>query len=202
MNNLMNKYIKLLEEFVANKITADEFEQQFLQLFKADNNIQPEREFQILDKLFGDVDAYYSDSALFDPEFDIDGVQLQVSAQETLNKLVKLIAVQKCDRPIINNPMDKYNKILIKIHDDIQLEEYYIQVTIGGKRPAKEELNLLAKFLWEYSWEVEGTFLAENNKYFQDWYFELSRTVAIEEVAKNLYNQLEIIFPNKVGLYE
>jgi len=103
----------------------------------------------------------------------------------------------------MNNLMDKYNKILIKIHDDIQLEEYYIQVSIGGKlRLTKEELNLLAKFLWEYSWEIEGTFLAENSKHLQDWNFELSRTVAIEEVAKNLYNQLEIIFPNKVGLYE
>ena len=90
----MDKYIKLLEEFVDNKITADEFERRFIQLFKGDNNLQPGTEFKILDKLFADVDAYCGDSDLIeDPRFDIDAVQLQVSAKETLNKLVKLIAV-------------------------------------------------------------------------------------------------------------
>ncbi|MEG4285691.1 colicin immunity domain-containing protein [Microcoleus sp. A006_D1] len=90
----MDKYINLLEEFVDNKITADEFERRFIQLFKGDNNLQPGTEFKILDKLFADVDAYCSDPNLIeDPRFDIDGGQLQVSAQETLNKLVKLIAV-------------------------------------------------------------------------------------------------------------
>ncbi len=90
----MDKYIKLLKEFVDNKITADDFEGQFLQLFKGDNNLQIGTEFKILDKLFADVDAYCSDSDLIeDPRFDIDGVQLQVLAQETLNKLVKLTAV-------------------------------------------------------------------------------------------------------------
>ncbi len=90
----MDKYIKLLKKFVDNKITADDFEGQFLQLFKGDNNLQPGTEFKILDKLFADVDAYCSDPDLIeDPRFDIDGVQLQVSAQEALNKLVKLTAV-------------------------------------------------------------------------------------------------------------
>jgi len=90
----MDRYIKLLEDFVGSKITADEFEQRFIQLFKGDKNLQPGREFKILDKLFADVDAYCSDPDLIeDPRFDIDGVQLQVSAKETLNKLVKLTAV-------------------------------------------------------------------------------------------------------------
>jgi hypothetical protein len=90
----MDKYIKLLEELVDNKISADDFERRFIQLFKGDNNLQTGTEFKILDKLFADVDAYCSDPDLIeDPRFDIDGVQLQVSAQETLNKLVKLTAV-------------------------------------------------------------------------------------------------------------
>ncbi len=90
----MDKYIKLLEEFAGNNITADEFEQRFLQLFKSDNNLQPGREFKILDKLFADVDAYCSDPDLIeDPRFNIDGVQLQVSARKTLDQLLKLTAV-------------------------------------------------------------------------------------------------------------
>lgn len=92
----MDKYIKLLEEFAGNKISADEFEQRFLQLFKSDNNLQPGREFKILDKLFANVDAYCSDPDLIeDPRFDIGEVQLRVSAQETLDQLVKLTSVSQ-----------------------------------------------------------------------------------------------------------
>ncbi len=92
----MEKYIKLLQSFADRKISADEFEQRFLQLFKGDNNLQPAREFQILDKLFADVDAYCSDPDLIeDPRFDIGEVQLQVSAQETLDKLLKLTSVSQ-----------------------------------------------------------------------------------------------------------
>ncbi|CBN58269.1 MULTISPECIES: colicin immunity domain-containing protein [Kamptonema] len=87
----MEKYIKLLQEFVGNTISADEFEQRFIQLFKGDNNLQLGREFKILDKLFADVDAYCSDPDLIeDPRFDIGEDQLQVSAEETLDKLVDL----------------------------------------------------------------------------------------------------------------
>lgn len=90
----MEKYIKLLQSFADSKISADQFEQRFLQLFKSDNNLQPGREFQILDKLFADVDAYCSNPDLIeDPRFDIGEVQLQVSAQETLDKLLKLTPV-------------------------------------------------------------------------------------------------------------
>ena len=92
----MDKYIKLLEEFAGSKISADEFEQQFLQLFKSDNNLRLGREFQILDKLFADVDAYCSNPDLIeDPRFDIGEVQLQVSAMEALNMLVKLTSVSQ-----------------------------------------------------------------------------------------------------------
>ncbi|MGL5058996.1 MAG: colicin immunity domain-containing protein [Microcoleus sp.] len=90
----MDKYIKLLEDFAANRISADEFEGQFLKLFKSDRHLHPGREFKILDKLFADVDAYCSDPDLIeDPRFDIDGMQLQISAKEALNMLVKLTAV-------------------------------------------------------------------------------------------------------------
>lgn len=89
----MEKYIKLLQSFADSKINADQFEQQFLEVFKSDNNLQG-IEFRILDKLFADVDAYCSDPDLIeDPRFDIGEVQLQVSAQETLDKLLKLTPV-------------------------------------------------------------------------------------------------------------
>ncbi len=91
----MDKYIKLLQHFAGSKISADEFEQRFIQLFKSDNNLQPTgRKFQILDKLFADVDAYCSPPDLIeDPRFDIGEAQLQVSARETLDKFLKLTTV-------------------------------------------------------------------------------------------------------------
>lgn len=99
--------------------------------------------------------------------------------------------------------MDKYNKILIKVHDDLKLEDYYIEVIVGGTlRLSKEEINLLAKTLWDYSWEIDGTFLADNDKYFQDWTFNLPRKLMIKEEAKKLLKHLETIFPNRVVIYE
>ncbi len=91
----MDKYIKLLQHFAASKISADEFEQRFIQLFKSDSNLQPTgRGFQILDKLLADVDAYCSAPDLIeDPRFDIGEDQLQVSARETLDKFLKLTTV-------------------------------------------------------------------------------------------------------------
>ena len=81
------KYIKLLKDFVNNKISSDEFESLFMEIFKKEKLFDSEREFQILDKLFGDVDAYCSDSALFDPEFDIDEAQLRLSVKQALKAL-------------------------------------------------------------------------------------------------------------------
>jgi hypothetical protein len=81
------KYIRLLKNFVNNKISSDEFESQFLEIYKNEKRFDSEREFQILDKLFGDVDAYCGDSALFDPEFDIDEAELRLSVQKALNAL-------------------------------------------------------------------------------------------------------------------
>ncbi len=86
----MNKYIMLLKNFVYRKISADEFERRFLELFKGETALMPEREFHILDKLFGDVDAYCSDPDLIDPQFDIDENELRSSAQEALAELGEL----------------------------------------------------------------------------------------------------------------
>ena len=81
------KYIRLLKHFVNNKISSNEFEFRFLEIFKKEKRFDSEREFQILDKLFGDVDAYCGDSDLFDSECDIDEAELRLSVQQALNAL-------------------------------------------------------------------------------------------------------------------
>ncbi|MEG4582791.1 colicin immunity domain-containing protein [Microcoleus sp. MON1_C5] len=64
-------------------------------MFKSDNNLQSAgRKFQILYKLFAEVDAYCSAPDLIeDPRFDIGEAQLEVSARETLDKFLKLTTV-------------------------------------------------------------------------------------------------------------
>jgi len=84
-------YTKLLKNFVSKKISANEFEQQFLQLFKVEENFSSKKEFEVLDKLFGDVDAYCSDPDLIeDPEFDITEEELRLSAKQALEELGEL----------------------------------------------------------------------------------------------------------------
>jgi hypothetical protein len=89
----MTKYITLLKEFVTQTISANEFESKFLEMFKNETAPISEREFQILDKLFGDVDAYCSEPNLFDPEFEIDEAELRLSAQKALDELRELTTV-------------------------------------------------------------------------------------------------------------
>ena len=84
----INVYINLLKDFLCNKITADDFERRFLGMFKSETNCYSKLEFQILDKLFGDVDAYCSDPELLDPEYDITEEDLKFSAKEALDNLV------------------------------------------------------------------------------------------------------------------
>jgi hypothetical protein len=86
----INIYINLLEDFVCHKISADDFERIFLRIFKSETNFSSKLEFQILDKLFGDVDAYCSDPELIDPEYDITEEELKFSAKEALDSLVLL----------------------------------------------------------------------------------------------------------------
>jgi hypothetical protein len=89
----MTRYTTLLKEFVTQTIPAKEFESRFLEMFKSEAAPISEREFQILDKLFGDVDAYCSEPDLFDPQFDIDEAELRLSAQKALDELRELTTV-------------------------------------------------------------------------------------------------------------
>jgi len=87
----IKKYINLLTLFVTGKISAVAFEHRYLELFKNDSTIYSETLFLILDKLFGDVDAFCADSTLRD-EFDLDEKQLRQACIQTLAKLEVMLA--------------------------------------------------------------------------------------------------------------
>ena len=87
----LDPYIDLLAAFVErNELDGPAFETRFLKLFKGDETMFPDEEFFVLDKLFGDVDAYEPDSDLRG-EDNIDDDELRASAVESLAKLRRLV---------------------------------------------------------------------------------------------------------------
>lgn len=53
---MCDKYAQLISSFIDRKISAREFESRYLKLFKNDQDQVRSREFDILDRLFADVD--------------------------------------------------------------------------------------------------------------------------------------------------
>jgi Bacterial self-protective colicin-like immunity len=87
------KYTSLLQDYVSKTIDANEFESKFLKLFKSDESFRPQKEFDILDRLFSDVDAYCKDPELLrklDPRFNIGEAELRKRAERALLELKSL----------------------------------------------------------------------------------------------------------------
>lgn len=86
----IQKYKVMIEAFVANEISAREFEQIYLTTVKAEQQILPDNVFSVLQELFEDVDAYVSDPELRTEQEDLDDEQLHscaVRARDALRVL-------------------------------------------------------------------------------------------------------------------
>lgn len=92
LENKLEQYIALLSSFVADKIDAADFEREYLKLFKEDTTERAEAEFEILDGLFGDVDAFCDDPELRD-ENDLDEFELKEKSKLALERLQSLVLV-------------------------------------------------------------------------------------------------------------
>jgi hypothetical protein len=57
-------YRQLLSAFTAGAITADAFEARFLEMYKSDPTKWPDDVFDVLDRLFAEVDDYVADPSL------------------------------------------------------------------------------------------------------------------------------------------
>ena len=82
----LDPYLHLMKSFVENKIDAKEFEGRYLSMFKSDTNSWTEAEYENLNSLFAEVDAFCADPQLRD-ENDIDEEQLKEATRMTLMKL-------------------------------------------------------------------------------------------------------------------
>ncbi|MEN3327806.1 MAG: hypothetical protein V7638_2613 [Acidobacteriota bacterium] len=85
--NKLHPYIHLIESFIEKKIDANEFERSYLSMFKDDTSDWTEAEYESLNYLFGEVDAFCADPELRG-ENDVDEDQLRDAAKMTLAKLL------------------------------------------------------------------------------------------------------------------
>jgi hypothetical protein len=82
-------YITLIDSFVAGRIPPEEFESRYLKLFKEEQQIPPGQVFEVLNRLFTDVDAFCSDPALRN-EYSIDESELRDFASRAYRDLKAL----------------------------------------------------------------------------------------------------------------
>lgn len=83
------KYVTLINNYLANRITAEEFERGYLAAFKSEPAGMTLAEYAVLETLFTAVDAYCPDSSIRSDE-DLDEGQLRQAAHNALDQLLKL----------------------------------------------------------------------------------------------------------------
>jgi Bacterial self-protective colicin-like immunity len=87
------QYLSLLKRFLANEVSAEEFQAAYLGIFKHENRQLDPSLFSILDTLFGDVDSFVSDPELRaelelqNPDFYLDEAELRHKVLDAYERL-------------------------------------------------------------------------------------------------------------------
>lgn len=84
-------YANLVNDYLSSKISVLDFEQKYLEMFKKDETLWIGEEFDVLNDLFGDLDAFCYDSTIRTSE-DLDEVQLRNKAEVASEKLKRLLS--------------------------------------------------------------------------------------------------------------
>ena len=87
VSRMLEKYRDLIRRFVIGKISADEFQTDYLTRFKDDPNQVIGEQFDILDGLFADVDDYVGDPTLRKSTGGISGEELRARARDAYARL-------------------------------------------------------------------------------------------------------------------
>lgn len=85
----LTPYVRLIESFLNSQISPLTFEREYLNMFKNDATGWSGAEYDVLNDLFGDVDAFCADPKLRGPD-DLDEDQLKQRARTALEKLLAL----------------------------------------------------------------------------------------------------------------
>lgn len=86
----LKDYLSLMESFHTGRITSGQFEQRYLTLFKADQRLFPEEIFNVLNRLFSDVDAFVADPEIR-AQNDLDEQKLFACSHEAYKNLIELL---------------------------------------------------------------------------------------------------------------
>jgi hypothetical protein len=97
MENVLNKYIQIISQFVNGLISVEEFEESYLQMVKNETVIFDYETAKVIETLFSDVDAYCGDPEIAnydvnDPFADIDENELRIRAGKALEQLLILVS--------------------------------------------------------------------------------------------------------------
>lgn len=89
MTGFKDEYARMMQDFMQGVLPTTGFAAAYLDKFKNETRELGEEEFEILDELFGDVDAYTPDTSLIaqNPNFYIDEVQLRERVAMAIVKL-------------------------------------------------------------------------------------------------------------------
>ena len=86
-------YSRVVKAFVDGQLSAVEFESVYLRMFKKDDAVRPEAHYNILNSLFGSVDAFCSDRSIRTVQ-DLDDEQLHNDAKAALSDLDSIVTVE------------------------------------------------------------------------------------------------------------
>lgn len=93
VGNEYNDYIGIVQRFIQGDLPVDEFQLQYLNMFKDETRRLSDPLFELLDRLFGDVDAYCGDPATrkelnaTHPGFYLDESELRLRAMHAVEGL-------------------------------------------------------------------------------------------------------------------
>lgn len=93
MNDVTDDYLDLMRAFISERLTAVEFQERFISMFKAESRALSEEVYLPLDRLFGDLDAFTPDDLLrrrvnaSTKRWSPEEAQLRTSVQRTVSAL-------------------------------------------------------------------------------------------------------------------
>lgn len=86
----ISTYLSLIQNFLQKEITVAQFEEKYMELFKADPCVSPRLIYEVLNELFLDVEAYCPDQSLRN-KYSIDENVLRERTEIAYRKLKLLI---------------------------------------------------------------------------------------------------------------
>lgn len=87
IKRMLDGYEPIIRQFVDGEVSAENFESAFLTHFKNDRHQVIGEEFDVLDKLFADVDQYVSEPELRETVGGIDADALRARARSVYIRL-------------------------------------------------------------------------------------------------------------------